>query len=197
MKTDTELKDRILEISKKRGSTHISSCLTALPIIREIYDTKKPEDVFILSNGHAFLAWAVIKEAYEGMDAEGLVERHGTHPNRNEGDRIAVSAGSLGHGAGISIGIALSDRNRSCFCLISDGECNGEGSCWEAMRIKTELKLDNLHYYFNLNGYSALGIIDRENLAKRIKVFCPDAEIRMTENPEGYLGVAGHYSKAT
>jgi len=36
--------------------------------------TKKPEDEFVLSNGHAFLALAVVKEKYEGMDAEKLAK---------------------------------------------------------------------------------------------------------------------------
>ncbi len=194
MKTNTELKERILEISKKRSSTHISSCLTALPIIREIYERKKSDDVFVLSNGHAFLAWAVIKEAYEGMNAEDLVERHGTHPNRSEKDRIAVSTGSLGHGLGASLGMALANRDGDYYCLISDGEC-AEGSIFEALRLKTELQVKNLHVYANLNGYSALGKIDRQYLTVRLGVTCPDIEIRITENDPGFEGVAGHYKK--
>ena len=77
---------------------------------------------------------------------------------------------------------------------MSDGEL-AEGSCWEALRIKNELKLRNLHVYANLNGYSALGAVDRQSLKTRLKAFCPDVEIRMTENDPGFEGVAGHYKK--
>lgn len=192
MNLNIELANKVLEISKKRGSTHIGSCLSALPIIKEIYEEKKPEDVFVLSNGHAFLAWAVVLEHYSGQDAEQLAEKHGTHPTRSLEDGILVSTGSLGHGLGIALGMAIAGER--VHCLISDGEAS-EGSIWEALRIKTELGIDNLIVHANLNGYTALGLSDRTVLTRRLKEFCPDIRIYLTENGPGFDGVQGHYKK--
>jgi len=84
---------------------------------------------------------------------------------------------------------------KETYCLISDGESN-EGSIWEALRLKTDLHVDRLHVYANLNGFTALALIDTQRLGDRLKLFCPDIELRFTDNPEGYEGVAGHYDKA-
>ena len=51
----TTEQNRIIEISKKHGLSHISSCLTATPILKEIYEIKKPEDLVVLDNAHAHL----------------------------------------------------------------------------------------------------------------------------------------------
>lgn len=190
-----DLKERIIEISRKRGSTHIGSCLSAVGIIDEIYQTKKTEDVFVLSSGHAFLAWACVLEKYEGKNAEELAEKHGTHPNRAPEDGILVSAGSLGHGLGIALGMALANRERDVYCLISDGESN-EGSVYEALRMKTEMKADNLKVYINSNGYTALGEINTGILVERLRSFCEGITVYWANNGEGYEGVQGHYCKA-
>jgi len=65
-----DLKKRITNISYKKGLSHLGSVLTAVDIIKEIYDTKKEEDIFILSAGHAGLALYVVLEEKYGFDAE-------------------------------------------------------------------------------------------------------------------------------
>ena len=90
------LTDRVIQLSKKLGLSHIGSCCTAVGIIDEIYSVKKEDEPFILSAGHAGLALYVILEKYYGFDAEKLYHKHGTHPNRSLGDKIYCSTGSLG-----------------------------------------------------------------------------------------------------
>ncbi len=58
--TIDNLNKRVLEISIKHNLSHLGSCFTALPIIFEIYNKKKPEDKFVLSSGHAGLALYVL-----------------------------------------------------------------------------------------------------------------------------------------
>jgi transketolase len=58
--------------------------------------------------------------------------------------------------------MALADRTKNVYCLISDGECS-EGSIWEALRIKNEQKLDNLLVYANINGWGAYKQITSES----------------------------------
>lgn len=152
--TNAVLKKRILEISYRHKLSHLGSCLTAVDIIKEIYEQKRPEDRFVLSSGHAGLALYVVLEAYGGRNAEEIFNHHGVHPDRCRECGIDCSAGSLGHGLPIAVGMALSDRNKNVYALISDGEC-AEGSIWEAVRIKKETSLTNLKIYLNHNGYAA------------------------------------------
>lgn len=149
-----ELKRRIIEISYKHKLAHLGSCLTAVDIIKEIYDTKGKDEKFILSSGHAGLALYVVLEEQGGRNAEEIFEHHGVHPDRCGECGISVSTGSLGQGLPIAVGMALSDRNKNVYCLISDGEF-AEGSIFEALRISENLKLNNLHIYQNNNGYAA------------------------------------------
>lgn len=149
-----DLKRRIIEISYKNKLCHIGSCITAVDIIEGIYQLMKPSDKFVLSCGHAGVALYVVLEKHLGLDADALFEKHGVHPNRDPKNGIEVSTGSLGHGLAIAVGMALADRNRKVYCLLSDGEC-AEGLVWEALRVKREQKLDNLIVYCNYNRWAA------------------------------------------
>ena len=152
--SNKDLKRRIIEISYKHKLSHIGSCLTAVDIIKEIYDIKKPDEKFVLSSGHAGLALYVVIEAYGGRDAEDIFKHHGVHPDKCDDCGIDCSTGSLGQGLPIAVGMALSDRSKNVYCLISDGEMS-EGSIHEALRIRHELKVYNLKVYVNWNNYAA------------------------------------------
>lgn len=190
----TTTKQRILQISKEHNLSHLGSCLTSVDIIEEIYKKKARDEKFILSNGHAGLALYVILEKYELLDAEYLLRAHGVHPNYNPEHKIHCSTGSLGQGLPIALGMALSDRSKDVYCLISDGEC-AEGSIWEALRIKSELMVDNLKIYININGYSAYDQINVKYLVRRLYAFDPTIEVRITDcNQYSFLqGIDAHY----
>lgn len=153
-----DLKRRILEISFKYKLSHIGSCITAVDIIDEIFKLKKPDEKFVLSSGHAGLALYCVLEKYNhpeyGKSAEEIWRHHGTHPDRCEECGIDCSSGSLGQGLPIAVGMALADRSKNVYCLISDGEM-AEGSIWESFFIKARADLDNLKIYVNNNGYAA------------------------------------------
>ena len=127
-----DLEKRVLEISYKKQLAHIGSALTALPIIKEIYDIKNSDEKFVLSAGHGHLAHAVVMQEHGIIpDAEKNISEFGVHCDRAGG--CDFSTGSLGHGIGAAVGMALSDRSKRVFCLLSDGECM-ERSVWEALR---------------------------------------------------------------
>ncbi len=155
-----QLKKRILEISYKYKLSHLGSCITAYPIIDEIFKIKKQDEPFILSSGHAGLALYAVIEKYNftGINpqykAENIFNHHGVHPDRCRNCGIDCSTGSLGQGLPIAVGMALADRTKNVYCLISDGEC-AEGSIWEAIRIANDNKLKNLKIYLNYNGWGA------------------------------------------
>lgn len=186
-----ELKNRILEISKKHKLSHIGSCLSCLPVLEEIYKVKQPGDKVVLSNGHAHLAHLVVKEKYEGLEnIEKLLEKGGIHCDRSVG--CDVSTGSLGHGLGIALGLALADRSRQVYCIISDGECS-EGSIWEALRLKESLDVENLEVHVNANGWGAYDAIDLDKLEYRLAAFDPTIIFHKTSNEPMPDSLAAHY----
>ncbi len=189
-----DVERRVVDISYKEKIGHLSSNLNAVNIIEEIYKTKKANEPFILSSGHAALALYVVLEKYEKQNAERLFQTHGVHPHRDIGSGIFCSTGSLGMGLTVATGYALADRTRDVYCLISDGEA-GEGSIWEALRFAYEAKLDNLKVYANVNGMIAYDMIDREYINTRLKAFLPSIRIRNTEPPKWPFaeGILTHY----
>jgi transketolase N-terminal domain/subunit len=193
-----KLEIRCVEITHKLKLTHLSSVLTALGIIDKLYMVKKPEDKFVLSSGHAFLAQAVVLEKNGVCNAEELMERHGTHPNRDVDNQVWVSTGSLGQGLPIAVGMAIARPDIDIYVLVSDGEM-AEGSMWEALRIAGELRLENLKVAVNANGYSAIGKVDSDLLDTRMQLFYPSLVIKtdMFKYPDFLQGVAGHYISLT
>ena len=189
-----DVKKRILEIAYKHKLSHLGSYLSAAGIIEEIYENKDPNDIFILSSGHAALALYSVLEKYEDKNAEELFLKHGGHPHRNEDDGIYCSTGSLGLGITVAVGRALANKNRKVHVLISDGE-SAEGSIWEALRFIKESNLSNIEVYVNINGYAAYDKVDVKYLVDRLKVFLPTINIRYTSvNQYPFLrGLNAHY----
>ena len=178
--TNKDLKRRIIEISWKHKLSHLGSCLTAVDIIDSIYSIKKHDEKFVLSSGHAALALYCVIEKYSWMstkedepgkiidtskklNAEKIFNHHGVHPDYCEKCHIDCSTGSLGNGLPIAVGMALADRRKKVYCLISDGEFS-EGSIHEALRIRSELSLSNLKVYLNNNGWGAYKKIDDKQM---------------------------------
>jgi transketolase len=159
------LKRKIIELSYQNKLSHIGSCLTSVDIIADIYKAKDPKDIFVLSAGHAALAWYVVLEEVEKkLDlAQKLLDTCGTHPDRLKAkpltSEISTSTGSLGHGVGIAVGMAMANRSRNVFCMATDGEC-AEGSVIEALNIARIARLTNFYLYINANGYSAYREVD-------------------------------------
>jgi len=192
----TDLQKRCVELSYKLKLSHLSSVLNAVDTIDRVFASKRENEPFILSNGHAGLALYVVLEKYYKKDAEQLFIKHGTHPNRNLGDMTYCSSGSLGQAITVAVGMALADRGRTVHVMTSDGEM-AEGSCWEALRIAGEQKLDNLEVICITNGYSAYGEVDKINLINRMQQFFTVTTVLMDQTvyPSWMHGYAGHYVK--
>lgn len=187
-----DLEKRIIDLSYKHKLSHIGSCLSVVNYLDEVYKIKDKNDPFILSNGHGGLSLYVILEKYENKDAEYLLKKHGTHPNRDLKDGIYCSTGSLGMGLSVGVGMALAGKN--VYVFISDGEC-AEGVVWESLRIAHDFNLKNLKITCIANGFSALGKIDLGYLEKRLNAFYPVEMIRidMSKYPDFLQGLEGHY----
>lgn len=184
------LHDRIIEISRKHRLSHLGSCLTAVDIIDEIYSVKKDSEPFVLSCGHAGLALYVVNEKYYNINAETSLKVNGVHPNRDMG--IWASTGSLGQGLPIALGMAMADRSKNVYCLISDGEAS-EGTIWETANVMRKYKVDNLKVYCNWNGWGAYDKTD--NIVKlMLQIMVPDIRIIETDVTHyGFTGQEAHY----
>lgn len=138
---------RTVEIDYRYKHRHLQSSLTALPIIAEIYEQMQPEDVFVLSKGHACAAWYAVLEG-KGFTPE--VSR--VHPERDPKNGITNTAGSLGHGLPLAVGLAYANRNRKVHVLMGDGECQ-EGTTWESLLMARRFNLGNLNVHIDYNGF--------------------------------------------
>jgi len=171
---------RIIDITYKEKISHLSSTLSAAPILEEIYAQRKDDEVVILSNGHAGLALYCILEQKYGVDPVALLHKHGIHPGKDLDNHLYCSTGSLGSGLPIAVGHAIATPNKKVYCMVSDGEC-AEGSIWEALRFIQERPLDNLEVYVNINGLGAYDKIDVDYLVQRLQSFLPRIHIRKSE----------------
>ena len=190
-----KLEKRIVEIAFRLQLNHIPAYFETLPILLEIYKTKKKDEPVILSHAHPLCTQAVVLEHLYGLDAFDIVKRNMTCGNRNKEDMIDVSTCSLGHGLTIALGMAIADRSKNVYVLTSDGEFS-EGACWETLQIADELELYNIKIYLNANGYSCIKEVNLDKLEKRIKSFFPVKFIRTNVDrfPEWLQGYDGRYA---
>lgn len=189
-----ELKQRIIDIAYKHKLGHLGSYLSSVDIVDKIFQKKQPEDIFILSSGHAALALYVCLEKYHGLDAEQLFLQQGGHPHLDEKNHIYCSTGSLGLGITVAVGRALANPKRKVFVLISDGEC-AEGSVWESLKVIYEMNISNIEVYVNVNGMAGYDEVNTEYLVNRLKVFLPSINIEYTtvEQYPFLKGLNAHY----
>lgn len=170
------IRESILRISHYSGHGHIPTCFSIIEILYALYgtmrnDPKRPDwnerDIFILSKGHAALGlYCTLASLGYFSSAEvfdfGMCDsRFGCHADRLKIPGVEVSTGSLGHGIGIAVGMALglkiSDNSRKVFTLVGDGEAN-EGTVWEAVMVAVNRGLNNLTIIYDDNRSHARGL---------------------------------------
>lgn len=175
-------------------ASHVGSCLSIADILYALYfkilkvDPSNPQkydrDKFILSKGHGSAAlYATLaergffpKEYLDQFYLDGGILPG--HVDMTVAPGLEVSAGSLGHGLSIGVGMAIANKQMNnpgrIYVLLGDGECN-EGSVWEAIMLASHLKLWNLTAIVDFNKLQGFGrtkeIISQENLAEKWRVF--------------------------
>ncbi len=189
-KISNDLRKKIIEISYEAKTSHIGSMLSCIDILTVLYFYKmnledwNNRDVFILSKAHAELALYVTlarKNIFEDKLLYGFNKNNGTlpgHLDKFSVKGVEVSAGSLGHGFNMGLGIAhgfkLQKLNRKVYCVIGDGEMQ-EGSIWEGAMFAPKFGLNNFTVFLDYNnqqGYgSAKDICQFEPVADKWKAF--------------------------
>ena len=175
-----ELRRLCLDTTYWAGSGHIGGGMSVMDMLTVLYhkymrlDVKNPKwedrDRFILSKGHAGIAYAPVLVDFGWNDPEQLKtfnhtnSKMGIHLDSNKVVGVDASTGSLGHGLPIAVGTALAARvlgkDYKTYCILGDGECD-EGQVWEAAQFAAHYKLDNLVCFVDDNKYQLDGAVDK------------------------------------
>jgi transketolase len=166
-----KLRRHVIDMISTAGSGHPGGSLSAADIVTALYfdilkhDAVNPHwpdrDRFILSKGHAApVLYAALAECgYFPFEWLTTLRKTGAclqgHTDSLLTPGVDVSAGSLGQGLSIGIGMALAarldNRDYHTYILLGDGECD-EGQVWEAAMFAPNYKLDNLTAIVDFNA---------------------------------------------
>ncbi len=162
----------IIEMICTAGAGHPGGSLSATDIVTALYfrlmrlDPQNPRwpdrDRFILSKGHACPVWyaTLAERGFFDKAHLGTLRQLGSilqgHPDMNKVPGIDMTAGSLGQGLSVGVGMALAGKLQKkdyhVWVVVGDGESQ-EGSVWEAAMSAAKWRLDNI-----------TAILDRNNL---------------------------------
>lgn len=164
-----ELRVEVLRMVKRAKAGHVAGPLSAADIVANLYFGGKLDlniDKIILSCGHyAPVLYAALEKVGYINKAElesfmQLGSRLPGHPERGLTPGIEVSAGPLGQGVSVAVGMALGLKMKfghksqretpKIYCILSDGELQ-EGQVWEAFNFAVRRQLDNLIFILDRN----------------------------------------------
>lgn len=169
----TEIRRDIIKMLVEAGSGHSGGPLGTTDLYAALYfggymryrpdePAWEGRDRYVLSAGHmapvlyATLANAGMFPKEELLTLRKYNTRLQGHPGRDVGlPGIETSAGSLGQGISIAVGMAMSDKlldknDHRVFTLTGDGELQ-EGSVWEAAMSASHFGLDNFCWLIDNN----------------------------------------------
>lgn len=204
-----ELEAKALKIRKdllnfiyRIGMGHLGGELSVVEVAVALYykymnyDPARPEwegrDRLVLSKGHCSETLYTIFSDLGMYTMDYMVEhfetlntaKFGMHCNRKYVSAIEVSAGSLGHGLPIALGLAMGARmqkkNWRTFVIVGDGELN-EGTNWEALMAAGHHQLGNLVCIVDKNSLQMTGftrdVMNIDPLDKKFEAFGWDARV--------------------
>jgi transketolase len=177
--TANHIRRRVVTTISHAGVGHPGGSLSAVDILTALYfhvmrlDPGRPEwperDRFILSKGHGAVGlYATLVE--RGYFSADLLDSFGcidsllqVHPDKHLTPGVELSAGALGQGLSVALGLALAARldgaAHHVYCLLGDGECQ-EGQVWEAAQAAAHYKMDYLTAILDYNRVQLMGQVD-------------------------------------
>ena len=178
-KTANEIRKHIVSSLHAAKCGHPGGSLSAADIIAYLYysemnvDPANPDkmdrDRFVLSKGHVAPALYSALALKGFFPEEELLKLRKTgamlqgHPDMKHTPGVDMSAGSLGQGVSVAVGMALSakmsNEDYRVYTLLGDGEIQ-EGQVWEAAMFAGHRKLDNLVVIVDNNGLQIDGDIE-------------------------------------
>lgn len=166
----------VVSMSHRAQTAHLGGALSCVDMLVALYShvlditpttAKAPwRDRLVFSKGHAVSAlYAVLAEhgfitpaELARYNEEGSLLTEQPSPGCAAG--VEWATGSLGHGLGVGIGMALASRingkSNRVVVVMSDGECQ-EGSVWEGAMLAPKLGLPSLTVLIDFNKWQATG----------------------------------------
>jgi transketolase len=178
-----DIRKKILKLSNSAKSAHIGSSLSIVDILVVLYKKFLKKNIFILSKGHACLAYYCVLQKFNYI-TDKILKSYGKNNTillshvSHKVPGVVFSTGSLGHGLPYAVGRALAEKidkkNKKIYVLISDGELN-EGTTWESLLFASFHKLDNLVIIIDYNKIQSLdftkNVLQIEPLNKKLISF--------------------------
>lgn len=189
-----KIRQSILQMGYEAQSAHIGGALSCVEILTVLYfqimkvypkNANHPKrDRLVFSKAHdakALYACLAERGYFESKILRGYEKDSGLlpgHSTRNSVPGIEVSAGSLGHGLPIAVGMAYvgikKHQKHKVYVIMSDGECD-EGTTWEAALFASHHSLSNLVVvvdYNKLQGFGSVkNVLSLEPFAKKWESF--------------------------
>lgn len=158
-----QLRLDVLRMLKQAGSGHAAGPLSSADLFAYLYFDlinhipTQPDwderDYVLVSNGHICPIWyaALARTGYFPVKDLATLRQFGSslqgHPWNIKTPGVFNSSGSLGHGlgqaVGVAIGLRIDNKPNHVYCVTSDGE-HQEGATWEAIMSAAKYGLDNL-----------------------------------------------------
>jgi transketolase len=169
-----------LEAVESANSGHIGGSFSMAEILAVLYfdrlridpaNPKKPDrDRFVLSKGHCTpVTYAALALRgffpLEDLKTFRRIDSYlSGHIEMKRVPGVDMSAGSLGQGFSVSVGMALAGKmdklDYRVYAVTGDGEIQ-EGQIWEAAMAAGHFKLDNLRVFVDNNRLQLDGAVDR------------------------------------
>lgn len=166
-----DLRRTVVEMIHRAASGHPGGSLSAAEIVAALYfhqlriDPARPDwperDRFILSKGHAapLLYATLARRGFFPVEELATLRQLGSrlqgHPDRLKTPGVEMTAGFLGHGISIGVGLALAARlngmDYRTYVLVGDGEIQA-GVIWEGAMEAAKCRLSNLTVILDYNN---------------------------------------------
>lgn len=190
----TDIRRTVLLEAEIAGSGHYGPSLSCVDLLVGLYygflrvDPHHPDrqdrDRLVLSKGHACSALYAMLATLGFFPAEELRTytrlgtAYGDHPDMKRVAGVDFSAGALGHGLSVAVGMALHARLRGdearTVAIIGDGELN-EGQIWEAAGYAGANRVSSLLAIIDVNTVCVDGttrdVLDYEPIGDKWAAF--------------------------
>lgn len=171
-----QIRFELIAMSHRAQSAHLGGALSCVDLLVALYETvlrvdpSRPDDPdrdrLVFSKGHAVSALYTIL-AKQGFFPEKELLRYNEEgsrlpeqPSPGCAPGVEWATGSLGHGLGVGLGMALAakiqKKRYGVYVVMSDGECQ-EGSVWEGAMLAPRLRLGGLTALVDFNKWQATG----------------------------------------
>ena len=179
-KISNDLRIDVIKMTTNAGSGHVGGSFSLAEITACLYfgeilkiAPENPDwedrDRLILSKGHncPIIYAALAKRGYFPREVLWTLRKlHSPlqgHPDMRKTKGVDTTAGSLGQGLSVGVGMALSGKlgkkDFNVYVILGDGEIQ-EGMVWEAALVASKYKLDNLIAIVDNNRFQCDSSLD-------------------------------------